>query len=298
MEVIKTISEMQKISLGLKASGKRIACVPTMGYLHEGHASLIRRGKEIADEVITTIFVNPTQFAPNEDFEKYPRNFERDCEIAQSNGCSYVFHPDILDMYPIGFSTEINISKITKSFEGLSRPTHFTGVATVVAKLFNATLPDIAIFGQKDYQQSLVVKQLSKDLNFPIQIIIAPTFREADGLAMSSRNVYLSREERAKAAILFHSLEAARKVIMSGERSRKMVNGVIHSTLRSIPEIKIDYACSAIADTLEEPDEFLAGERIVLLLAVYLGRTRLIDNAIVPVPRMLDTASDRFIEGI
>ncbi len=284
MKVIKTISEMQTESRRLRSEGKKIACVPTMGYFHEGHTSLMEKAREFGDIVVTTLFVNPAQFAPNEDFSKYPRNFERDCRIAEDTGTDIIFNPEVEEMYPRGYNTSVMVHGVTEKFEGKFRPAHFSGVATVVAKLFNAVLPDFAVFGQKDYQQSLVVKKLAADMNFPVKIITAPTKRQSDGLAMSSRNVYLTQEERNHAAILFKTMETAIKAIENGERRRKVINGIMHNSLRSMPGIRIDYASAADADTLNEPEEFSPGTRIVLLLAVYLGKTRLIDNALVTLP--------------
>ena len=296
MQLIKSIAEMQSIADRHRIEGKKIAVVPTMGYLHSGHTSLIKLGKEKADIVITTLFVNPTQFAPNEDFSKYPRDFDRDFSLASDNGCDYLFNPDVLEMYPKGFSSSIFVSRVTEKFEGVFRPTHFEGVALIVAKLFNATRPDFAIFGQKDFQQTLVIKRMAEDLNFGIEIIIAPTIREYDGLAMSSRNVYLSQEDRKRAIILFLSLEEAKKEIARGMRDRKFINATMIKTLRSVQEIKIDYAVSANADNLDEPDYFLPGEKIVLLLACYLGKTRLIDNSLITIPYSLNESN--FIEGL
>lgn len=277
---------MQSLSRQLSHQGVVIGCVPTMGYLHDGHLNLIRKAKELADYVVVTLFVNPKQFGPNEDFERYPRDFDRDCKLAEQTGCDAIFAPDILEMYPIGFSTSISVHNITKKFEGERRPGHFDGVALVVAKLFNAVKPDIAVFGQKDYQQTLVIKQLVRDLNFDIKIVVAPTVREPDGLAMSSRNTYLTPELRAKANVLFNALEDAIKAIEEGCRERKVINAILHKRLRTVPEIKIDYACAALADNLDEPDVFLAGDHVVLLIACYLGTTRLIDNALVTIPKI------------
>lgn len=278
---------MQSVSRELSQKLLKIACVPTMGYLHEGHLNLIRKAKELADVVVVTLFVNPTQFGPNEDFEKYPRDFERDCMLASGAGADIMFAPDVLEMYPIGFSTNVSIGNITEKFEGERRPGHFDGVALIVTKLFNAVKPDIAIFGQKDYQQTLLIKRLVTDLNIDIRIVIAPTMREADGLAMSSRNTYLSKEDRERAPILFMALEEAIHAIQNGTKERKVINAILHKTLRTIPQIKIDYALSALADNLDEPDEYLAGDRVVLLLACFLGRTRLIDNALVTIPKSI-----------
>jgi len=284
MEVITKIKDIQNLCESLRIKGKSIAFVPTMGYLHEGHLSLMRKGKEVADALITSIFVNPTQFAPNEDFESYPRDIERDKSLAEQNHTEYLFLPSNNEMYPKGYLTSIQIEGFTLKFEGVTRPEHFKGVATIVAKLFNIVKPHFALFGQKDYQQTLLIKQLATDLNFDINIITCPTIREHDGLALSSRNVYLTKELRQKAGVIFHTLENAIKIVEEGENRRKVINANLHNILRSVPEIKIDYASSANADTLVEPDLYLPGDRIVLLIAVFLGKTRLIDNAVVSVP--------------
>lgn len=296
MKIITKIREMQQISLQAKSSGKKISVVPTMGYLHRGHLSLVEKAKSFSEIIIVTLFVNPTQFAPNEDYSKYPRDIKRDSDLCEEAGVTYLFMPDALEMYPIGYSAKINIGKVTEEFEGKFRPQHFEGVATIVAKLLNSTLPDFAIFGQKDYQQSLLVKKLVNDLNFPLEIVVSPTYRESDGLAMSSRNVYLSQEDREVASILFVSLEKARNAIENGERDRKIINAIMHKTLRSEKNIRIDYASSALSETLETPDEFLPGESVVLLLAVYLGKTRLIDNTILKIPSILKTNPSAFEE--
>ena len=295
MQIVKSIIEMQKISFECRLRGESIALVPTMGFLHDGHLSLIRKGAEIADVVITTLFVNPTQFAPNEDYNNYPRDFERDFKLCEENGCDYLFMPEVGEMYPKGFNTSIVIQGITEKFEGEFRPTHFQGVATIVAKLFNITRPDFAIFGQKDYQQTLLLKRLAKDLDFGIDIIISPTIRETDGLAMSSRNTYLTPELRAKAGVIFYAMEEAKKLISNGERKRTIINTTMQLALMSVSEIKIDYAVSAIASNLDEPDLFFPGDEIVLLIAVYLGKTRLIDNANITIPYRLN--EENFIKS-
>ncbi|MFP4529014.1 MAG: pantoate--beta-alanine ligase [Candidatus Kapaibacterium sp.] len=284
MRIIETVQEMQALSDAHRARGKRIIVVPTMGYLHEGHMSLMRRAAEMGDIVITTLFVNPTQFGPNEDFERYPRNFERDVQLAEESGCDYLFYPSVQEMYPEGYSSYVMLHGITDKFEGAIRPKHFNGVATVCAKLFNITKPHAAIFGQKDYQQTLVVKRFVRDLDFDVEIIVLPTVRESDGLAMSSRNTYLSDEDRSKAGILFAALEKARKAIVTGERRRKTINGIMHNVLRSEPTMKIDYASAADSETLDEPEVFIDGQRIVMMIACYLGRTRLIDNMLINIP--------------
>ncbi len=288
MKTISKISEMQKLADSIRSEGKTIAVVPTMGYLHQGHLSLIKTAKKLSDIVITTLFVNPTQFAPNEDFEAYPRDLDKDSELASENGTDYLFAPEISDMYPKGFKSDINIGIVTENFEGEKRPSHFSGVATVVAKLFNITKPHFAIFGQKDYQQTLVIKKLVKDLNFDLEVIVSPTIRESNGLAMSSRNSYLTPVERKKAGIIFVALEEARHAIEKGETERKIINAILQKTLRQVPEIRIDYAMCADANDLSSPELFLAGDKIVLLVACYLGKTRLIDNSVVEVPSKLN----------
>jgi pantoate--beta-alanine ligase len=284
MVVVEKVKEMQKIIDSHRSEGKRIVCVPTMGYFHKGHLSLMELAREYGEIVVTTLFVNPTQFGPNEDFERYPRNFQRDFELAQSVGIDYLFAPKIEEMYPDNFYTKVIVGKFTDKFEGVKRPGHFDGVATVVTKLFNATKPDVAIFGQKDFQQALVIKQLVKELLFDIKIIVAPIVREADGLAMSSRNVYLSEEERKLAPRIFEALNLGIKAVQNGERRRKQINSIVLQHLRQFREFFIDYVAAVDSETLDEPEEFSPGQTVVILVAVYLGKTRLIDNVLVTVP--------------
>lgn len=296
MRIIKTIAEMQSQSKQLKLEGKKIGLVPTMGYLHSGHLSLIEKARNASDIVVVSLFVNPAQFAPNEDFAKYPRDFERDRELASSAGADILFAPEISEIYPKGYMTIIKLGNIANIIEGASRPGHFDGVAVIVAKLFNAVLPDIAVFGQKDYQQTLVIKQMTQDLNFPIQIIVAPTVREPDGLALSSRNTYLTPDERKSASILFVALQQAVTAIEKGTRDRKVINAIMLKELRSVPAIKIDYVIAAEALTLEQPAEFMPGDPVVLLITCWLGTTRLIDNAITTIPGQ--GIKKLFVEGI
>jgi len=284
MVVVEKVKEMQKIIDSHRREGKRIVCVPTMGYFHKGHLSLMELAREYGEIVVTTLFVNPTQFGPNEDFERYPRNFQRDFELAQSVGIDYLFAPTIEEMYPDNFYTKVIVGKFTDKFEGVKRPGHFDGVATVVTKLFNATKPDVAIFGQKDFQQALVIKQLVKELFFDIKIIVAPIVREADGLAMSSRNVYLSEKERKLAPRIFEALNLGIKAVQNGERRRKQINSIVLQHLRQFREFFIDYVAAVDSETLDEPEEFSPGQTVVILVAVYLGKTRLIDNVLVTVP--------------
>lgn len=284
MEVVRTVKEMQAVANKLRSDGKSIACVPTMGYLHEGHISLITRAKELADIAVATLFVNPTQFAPNEDFSRYPRDFDRDSKLCEQAGLDYLFAPTETEMYPEGYNTDIRILGISEKFEGVFRPTHFNGVATVVAKLFNAVRPDLAVFGQKDYQQTLVVKQMVRDMLMGVSIVVAPTVRESDGLAKSSRNIYLSAEQRQIALTLHNALNDAIAAIESGEKRRKVINGIMHNTIRTAGAFQIDYASSADATNLDEPETFASGQKIVLLIAAYLGKTRLIDNHLITLP--------------
>lgn len=284
MEIIKTIADMQRISDEVRLDNLSIGLVPTMGYLHEGHTSLMKIAKKHADVVITTLFVNPTQFAPNEDFEKYPRDFEKDKLLSEKNGSNFLFVPEIKELYPNGYNTKIEVKGITDKFEGICRPSHFSGVATIVAKLFNCTKPNFAVFGQKDFQQCLLIKRMTIDLNFDIDIIIAPTIREHDGLAKSSRNTYLSVENRANAAIIFKAMEHAKISIAHGEKRRQQINDIMIQKLHEVEKIRIDYAASALSESLEEPDIFNSGDHIVLLIACYLDETRLIDNSICKIP--------------
>lgn len=280
VQEINSIREMQVTADALRAAGKRIGVVPTMGYLHEGHGSLIEAARRENDVVIVTIFVNPLQFAAHEDLSTYPRNFTRDVEIIDAKGGAIVFAPVVEEMYPTGFETKISIGGSTQKFEGAFRPSHFDGVATVVAKLFMATKPHSAYFGQKDYQQVAVIRQLIRDLNIDIELCVENTVREEDGLAKSSRNVYLSEDDRAQAVILSKALLEAMRAAREGERSRNTFGKIMKNILETVPGIRVDYAAAALADTLDEPDIFASGDEIVFLIAARLGSTRLIDNMV------------------
>ncbi len=288
VQTIETISDptaMRRFSDEQKRAGRRIAFVPTMGALHAGHASLIERARTSADCVVTSIFVNPTQFGPNEDFEQYPRTLEADLLRAGQAGCDIVFTPSTADMYPDGVNCNVNVKgAIVETFEGESRPGHFNGVATIVAKLFNIVSPDSAVFGLKDYQQTLVIRALTRDLNFPISIDLAPTSRESNGLARSSRNVYLSEAEREKAAVLYRALCQATASLAEGERRRHVLDQLLADTLGQVPEISIDYARAVDAQNLSSPEQFGAGSDVVFLLALRLGCVRLFDNMLASVP--------------
>ncbi|MES2766516.1 MAG: pantoate--beta-alanine ligase [Bacteroidota bacterium] len=284
MQIITSIRELQQIVDDKRISKKRIALVPTMGFLHDGHASLIREARAENDIVITSIFVNPTQFAPNEDFAKYPRSIEHDTKVAEEAGCDILFTPIVEEIYPDGFNTSVKVGGVTEKFDGVFRPTHFEGVATVVLKLFNAAKPHRAYFGQKDFQQTLVIKKLVRVLNWDIEIVIVPTKREASGLAMSSRNVYLSEENKTHALKLFKALKNAEEMLLKGETRRLKINSAMESVLKEIPDVKIDYAAAASSDDFDEPEIFKSGDEIILLIAARVGTTRLIDNLLVKIP--------------
>ncbi len=276
---------MSDLAEELRLDRRRIAFVPTMGYLHEGHASLIRLAREEADVVVTSIFVNPMQFGPQEDYEQYPRDLERDAAIAAEAGSDYLFCPAAAAMYPEGFGTRLRLeSEITAVLEGAARPGHFDGVATVVAKLFAIVRPHIAVFGQKDYQQCLVVQQVVRDMNIPIRILIAPTQREEGGLALSSRNKYLAERDRQAALQINAALRAAATAVEAGASKRAELEKIMTETLRQSPDLALEYAAAAAAETLERPPQFASGSRIALLIAARLGSTRLIDNLLVDVP--------------
>jgi pantoate--beta-alanine ligase len=247
-----------------------------MGYLHEGHLSLIRRARQECDHVVVSIFVNPTQFGPNEDLSRYPRDIERDLSLIEPLGVDLVWTPTAEVMYPKGYQTWVEVEAMTRPLEGAMRPGHFRGVTTVVAKLFNAVQPHKAYFGQKDAQQAAVIRRMTVDLNFPIEIVVCPTVREADGLAMSSRNVYLSPEQRKAATVLFRALSAAKELYEAGERSAERLRERMKEVLAAEPLAEVQYVSCADYDTLEELTEIRG--KALLSMAVFIGKTRLIDN--------------------
>ena len=279
MKLIKTIAEMQQFSKSASHHRQKIGVVPTMGYLHEGHMSLIDQAHKLADVVIVTIFVNPTQFGPNEDLAKYPRDFDRDWSLCENRGVDAVFAPEPEEMYCLDRSTWVSEEKLSQELCGQSRPTHFRGVTTVVAKLFNATLPDIAIFGQKDAQQAMVIKRMVRDLNFPVEVVIAPIVRETDGLAMSSRNKYLSADDRTRALVISASLREAEAAIKTA--GRKALCGLAESIAAKITAGggRVDYVEVRDADNLEPVSE--STRCLLIAAAAYFGVTRLIDNVLI-----------------
>ncbi len=284
MELIKTIAGMQEWSKAMRKAGRTVGVVPTMGFLHAGHMSLvdaIRAGG--ADAVVLTIFVNPTQFGPNEDFAKYPRDLERDLKLCEERKVDAVFHPEASEMYPPDASTWVVEEKLSQGLCAKSRPTHFKGVATVVAKLFNATLPDIAVFGQKDAQQARVLKRMVRDLNFPVKIMIAPIIRERDGLALSSRNKYLSKDERERALVISRALLAAGAAVKSGATDAEALTDCVKAEIEAAGG-KVDYVEAVDERTLEPVAEEIKGP-VIFAVAACFGQTRLIDNMIAVPPR-------------
>lgn len=268
---------MQTVCRQLVADGQTIAVVPTMGFLHDGHLSLIRSGLKKADIVITTIFVNPTQFGPNEDLSRYPRDEKGDIAKIGSAGGQIVFVPKPSDIYPADFNTYVTTEKLTRLLEGAVRPTHFRGVTTIVAKLFNIVRPDVALFGMKDFQQAMVLGEMARDLDYPIKIVIGPTVREADGLAMSSRNKYFSLEQRAEAVCLYQALREAKRLVASEVFSLARIEKKMRSIILSIcPTAEIDYISFNLSDSFEPVNKIRPGT--VCSLAVRLYNVRLIDN--------------------
>jgi len=269
---------MQRLARALRNRGK-VGFVPTMGHLHGGHLELVRVARRHSDFVVVSIFVNPTQFGPGEDFGRYPRDFGTDRKLLAGAGADVVFHPDAKSMYPPGFATYIEVGRLTRHLCGRSRPGHFRGVATVVAKLFNIVRPHVAVFGQKDAQQAFVVKRMVRDLAFDTRIVVVPTVREPDGLAMSSRNTYLTPDERRQAPVLYRSLRLAREMVEGGEGSAARVKAAMRRVIARESGGRIDYV--EVTDTDElAPVKRISGE-VLIALAVSFGRTRLIDNVTV-----------------
>lgn len=281
MEIIKSPAQMQQYALTVKRQGKKVGLVPTMGYLHKGHLTLMKEAKKECDLVIASIFVNPIQFGQGEDYEEYPRDLTRDADLAKEAGVDVIFAPRVSEMYPQSYHTFIQIESLTEHLCGASRPGHFRGVATVVAKLFNITQPDFAYFGQKDAQQVIVIERMVEDLNMPLKIVRVPIVREVDGLAMSSRNVYLNSEERRQALVLFVSLKAAKSLVEQGERDAAALKEKIKGSIFKAPLANIDYVEIVDGKTVQ-PVEKLSGE-VLIALAVKFGKTRLIDNIILEV---------------
>ncbi len=278
MEVIKDTKEMQRRAEAWRLQGRRIAFVPTMGYFHEGHLSLMREGRRLGDVLVVSIFVNPTQFGPSEDYERYPRDLERDLRLAEEVGVDVVFAPQAEEMYPEGFQTYVEVTELQKHLCGRFRPGHFRGVATVVAKLFNIVKPHVAIFGRKDYQQLLIIRRMVEDLNMDVEVVGMPTVRESDGLAASSRNTYLRPEERQAALALYRSLKRAEELFAEGRRHPSDILREVHSVLDKEPLLQVEYVELCHPETLQPLEgEFQRG---LLAIAARVGSTRLIDNIV------------------
>ena len=277
MDVATTIAEFRTLRAGLE---EPVGCVPTMGYLHEGHLSLVRAARERSASLVASIFVNPSQFAPSEDLAAYPRDLDRDLALLEAEGVDLVFVPSAEEMYPEAYDTWVDVEDLTKRLEGASRPTHFRGVATVVAKLLNVVRPQVVVFGQKDAQQALVIQRLIEDLDFGIELVVAPTVREPDGLAMSSRNTYLKPDERAAATVLHRSLLLAEALYADGERDAGSLRKAMENLIATEPLVEPVYVSVADLRTLDEL-KTIAGKALVSL-AARVGKARLIDNTVLP----------------
>ena len=277
MRIVRTIADLRALLRPLREEGKRIGFVPTMGFLHEGHGSLIRQSAARCDVTIVSIFVNPTQFGPGEDLANYPRDLEKDQNLCLEAGASVLFLPDVSEIYPTGFQTHVEPGRLAEPLCGGFRPGHFRGVATVVAKLFNMVQPDLAFFGQKDYQQTVVTRRMARDLNMPVDVVVVPTVREADGLAMSSRNAYLDEDARRRALCISQGLLAAKAAFDAGERSTERLLEIVRKSLAEVDSIQ--YA--ELVDTQNlEPLPEQVDRAAVLCVAAYVGTTRLIDNVL------------------
>jgi pantoate--beta-alanine ligase len=296
MRIVPTVTAMQKLALRWKRAGVKIGFVPTMGYLHDGHLSLVREARKRVGKngvVVVSIYVNPTQFAPTEDLSKYPRDLQRDLQMCRAEVVDVVFTPGDAEMYPVGssrcddrtaqravptsFSTYVVEENLGRVMEGAARPVHFRGVTTVVAKLFNIVLPDVSVFGQKDFQQATIIQRMVADLNFPVQIVVAPTRREPDWLAMSSRNKYLDAEQRAQAVILFHALQAAKAAVAKKAVPAAQLKKDLAAFITAAPLARLDYVEFFDPETLQPVTQVKRGTHMAL--AAYFGKTRLIDNA-------------------
>jgi pantoate--beta-alanine ligase len=280
MEIINRRQRMSSVARKIRREQDRtVGLVPTMGALHDGHLSLVREARRMCDVVVVSVFVNPTQFGPGEDFEHYPRDLTKDTALLTDYNVDYIFAPTVEEMYPKGFSSYVNVEGLSEQLEGASRPGHFRGVATVVTILLNTVRPDFAFFGQKDAQQALVIRRLVKDLAFDTEVVILPIVREDTGLAISSRNLYLNAEEQASAAVIHRALVQAKNTFKEGERSAARIADVVRSTIESEPRARLDYVAIADAETLD-PVERVEERPTLIAVAAYIGKTRLIDNVI------------------
>jgi pantoate--beta-alanine ligase len=282
MEIINRRQRMASVARKLRREeDKTIGLVPTMGALHEGHLSLVREARTMCDVVVVSVFVNPTQFGPSEDFERYPRDLTGDTTKLSDYNVDYIFAPHADEMYPKGFCTYVNVEGLSEAMEGAARPGHFRGVATVLTVLFNTVRPDFAFFGQKDAQQTLVVRRLVRDLAFDIEVVVLPTVREQTGLALSSRNAYLTGEQHAAAGVLYKALAQAKEVYMEGERNPKRVAEVVRARVEAEPLTRLEYVGVVDAETMEKFDRIPEDRPVLIALAARVGRTRLIDNVVI-----------------
>ena len=280
MEIINRRQRMSSVARKIRREQDRtIGLVPTMGALHEGHLSLVREARRMCDVVVVSVFVNPTQFGPGEDYEKYPRDLTKDTALLTDYNVDYIFAPPVEEIYPRGFSSYVTVEGLSEQLEGSSRPGHFRGVATVVTVLLNTIRPDFAFFGQKDAQQALIIRRLVRDLAIDTEIVVLPTVREDSGLAISSRNLYLSAEEQAAATVIHRALTQAKTAFKEGERSAGKLADIVRTTIESEPRARLDYVSVVDADTLEKLDR-LDEKPILIAVAAYIGKTRLIDNTI------------------
>lgn len=283
MHIISSAAEMTAFSKAAQRAGKRVGFVPTMGALHEGHLSLVRAARAHSDVVVVSIFVNPTQFGPNEDFAKYPRSFDNDKAMLEGEGADCIFSPSVEEMYPPGATTWVTVEGLSEKLDGRSRPGHFRGVTTVVSKLFNIVQPELAFFGQKDAAQAAIIRKMVRDLNFDVQIMVCPIVRESDGLAMSSRNAYLNPEQRGQATVLHRSLECVQALMKQGENNAEKLISYGKQTIAKESSVQLDYFEIVHPDTLAPVSDVAHGALVAV--AAYLGTTRLIDNLLVPPQR-------------
>jgi pantoate--beta-alanine ligase len=283
LKIFTTIDDMRAAARGARLAGKRVGLVPTMGALHEGHLSLVRAAYAACDLVAASIFVNPTQFGPNEDLEKYPRSFERDRELLKNEGVQMLFAPSVEQMYPAGAVTWVTVEELSSKLDGRSRPGHFRGVTTVVAKLFHIVDPDAAFFGQKDAAQVAIIRRMVRDLNLPVQIVVCPIVREPDGLAMSSRNAYLDAEQRKQALVLHRSLSRVKELVDAGEMAASKLASVGGEEFTREPSVRLDYFEIVNPDTLDPVGDVSGGALVAV--AAYVGGTRLIDNLLIGISR-------------
>ena len=300
MEIINRRQRMASVARKLRREeDKTIGLVPTMGALHEGHLSLVREARRMCDVVIVSVFVNPTQFGPSEDFARYPRDLTGDTTKLADYNVDYIFAPPVEEVYPKGFATYITVEGLSETMEGVARPGHFRGVATVLTVLFNSIRPDFAFFGQKDAQQTLVVKRLVRDLAFDIEVVVLPTIREQTGLALSSRNAYLTEEQHRAASVLYRGLAQAREVYLEGERNAKRLAEAVRAQVEAEPLARIEYVGVVDADTMERYDRIPEDRPVLIALAAHVGKTRLIDNIIIQPARQKAHATGRLppLEG-